>query len=53
MTHLRVNDHFEFPIIIGVVVWIAEGLRNPAVFRLAFGGQCSTPAAANPTPPQA
>jgi hypothetical protein len=36
-THVRVNDPFYFPIIVGVLAWIALGLRNPAVFRLAFG----------------
>lgn len=34
--HVRVNDPFYFPVIIGVVAWIALGLRKPAVFRLAF-----------------
>ena len=36
-THIRVGDAFFFPIIIGVVAWIALGLRQPDVFRLAFG----------------
>jgi hypothetical protein len=36
-THVRVGDPFFFPIIIGVVVWIALGLRRPEVFRVAFG----------------
>ncbi len=35
-THVRVGEPFFFPIIIGIVVWIALGLRKPAVFRLAF-----------------
>ncbi|TWT93734.1 DoxX family protein [Stieleria varia] len=38
-THIRVGDPFYFPIIIGVLAWIALGLRSPAVFRLAFGKQ--------------
>jgi len=35
-THVRVGDPFFFPIIIGVLAWIALGLRRPEVFRLAF-----------------
>lgn len=36
-THVRIGDHFFFPIIIGILVWIALGLRQPEVFRIAFG----------------
>ncbi len=36
-THVRVGDPFFAPIIIGVVLWIALGLRRPEVFRVAFG----------------
>ncbi|MEZ6091347.1 MAG: DoxX family protein [Pirellulaceae bacterium] len=36
-THVRVNDPFWFPIVMGIVAWISLGLRQPAVFRLAFG----------------
>lgn len=36
-THVRVGDAFFFPIIIGVLAWIALGLRESDVFRLAFG----------------
>ena len=36
-THVRVGDPFYFPIIIGVVAWIALGLRKPEVLRLALG----------------
>lgn len=35
--HLRVGDAFVFPIILGVVVWVALGLRVPHVFTLAAG----------------
>jgi hypothetical protein len=35
--HLRVGDPWFFPIIIGVVMWIALGLRQPAIFALAIG----------------
>lgn len=38
-THVRVGDPFFFPIIIGVLAWIALGLRRPEVFRLAFGSE--------------
>lgn len=37
MTHLRIGDPWFFPIIIGVVMWIALGLRKPAIFSLALG----------------
>ncbi len=37
VTHLRVDDPFFMPIIIGVVMWIALGLRRPEVFALAKG----------------
>ncbi len=36
-THVRVNDPFYFPVLVGIIAWIALGLRNPEVFRLAFG----------------
>lgn len=42
-THLRVGDPWFFPIIIGVVMWIALGLRQPAVFTLALGKSPSHP----------
>ncbi len=40
-THVRVGEPFFIPIIMGVVVWVALGLRNPDVFRLAVGKQQS------------
>lgn len=36
VTHLRVNYSIVFPVIIGVVVWVALGLRCPTIFTLAF-----------------
>lgn len=36
-THLRIGDPWYFPIIIGVVMWIALGLRRPVIFKLALG----------------
>lgn len=38
-THVRVGDPFYFPILVGVWVWVAVGLRRPEVFRLAFCGE--------------
>jgi uncharacterized membrane protein YphA (DoxX/SURF4 family) len=35
-THVRVGEPFFFPIIIGVLVWIALGLRDPRIFSTAF-----------------
>ena len=36
--HVRVGDlSWFFPIIIGVVAWVALGLRQPAIFALALG----------------
>lgn len=45
-THLRVGDTWFFPIIIGVVMWIALGLRQPVVFKLTLG----QPIEPKPTP---
>jgi hypothetical protein len=36
-THVRINDQFFIPIVMGVLAWIALGLRDPRVFALAFG----------------
>jgi uncharacterized membrane protein YphA (DoxX/SURF4 family) len=38
-THVRVGDPFYMPVIIGVVVWIALGLRDPRIFCAAFRKQ--------------
>jgi hypothetical protein len=35
-THVRINDQFYFPIIIGVLVWVAMCLRDPRVVAVAF-----------------
>lgn len=37
-THVRVGDPFYFPIIVGVLVWIGLGLRQPTIYSLALGG---------------
>lgn len=36
-THVQIGDQFYFPIIIGVAAWLALGLRQPDVLRLALG----------------
>ncbi|TWU08957.1 hypothetical protein CA54_41960 [Symmachiella macrocystis] len=41
-THVRAGEAFLIPIIIGVVAWIALGLRQPDVFRLAFSSSTSS-----------
>lgn len=37
VTHVRLGDPFVMPIIVGVWIWIALGLRQPAIFTLAVG----------------
>lgn len=39
VTHVRVQDPFIMPVIIGVVMWIGLGLRLPQIFSLASGKQ--------------
>lgn len=41
VTHLRVGDPFVVPVIIGVVMWIGYGVREPEVFSLACGADLS------------
>lgn len=46
VTHVRLGDSFVVPVVIGVLVWIALGLRQPGIFCLARGGTgmpCPTP----------
>jgi hypothetical protein len=35
-THVRVEEAFFFPIIFGVLTWVALGLRDGRVFEVAF-----------------
>ena len=35
-THVRVYEPFFFPILFGVLTWVAVGLRDPRVFENAF-----------------
>lgn len=46
-THLRVGDTWFFPIIIGVWMWVALGLRQPAIFKLALGQSTDPKSTAN------
>jgi multidrug efflux pump subunit AcrB len=45
-THIRVGDAFFFPIIIGILVWVALGLRDSRVFATAL----RQPGRDSPTP---
>lgn len=36
-THVRIADAFVFPVVLGVLAWVALGLRDPRVFTMAFG----------------
>ena len=47
VTHLRVGDGNFFPVILGVLIWVALGLRNPTIFKLALGGTGEATPAAN------
>jgi hypothetical protein len=42
-THLRVDDTWYFPIIIGVLMWLGLAFRRPAIFRLLLGQETATP----------
>lgn len=41
-THIRVGEPFWFPIAMGVLVWIALGLRQPEVFTMALSNSKQT-----------
>lgn len=44
--HVRAQEPFFMPIIIGVLVWVGLGLRQPEIFRMALGSgssRASTP----------
>ncbi len=40
-THVRVNEAYVFPIIIGVIYWVALGLRDTRIFKMAFSASTS------------
>lgn len=48
-THLRVDDTWYFPIIIGVLMWLGLALRHPVIFRLILGQASLTPLANDAT----
>ncbi len=48
-THLRVDDTWYFPIIIGVLMWLGLALRHPVIFRLVLGQASLTPLANDAT----
>jgi hypothetical protein len=36
-THVRISDSsFVFPIVVGILAWVALGLRDPRIFTTAF-----------------
>ncbi len=35
-THVRIDEPYYFPALIGVLAWVALGLRDPRVFAAAF-----------------
>lgn len=41
MTHLRIGEPIIAPIVIGVLIWVALGLRMPSIFSLAMGNEPS------------
>ena len=47
-THVRVGDPFFFPIILGIVAWIAFALRRPEVWSLVTGSSPAPAAEAKP-----
>lgn len=36
-THVRVGEPFFMPVLIGILIWVALGLRQPGVFQMALG----------------
>ena len=42
VTHVRMGESCIAQVVIGIVVWVALGLRQPEIFRLAFGGLIPT-----------
>lgn len=42
-THVRIGEPFFIPIILGIVAWVALGLRDARIFTLAFGNRAGAP----------
>ncbi len=40
--HVRINDQFFMPIVMGVIAWTSLGLRYPVIFQWAFNGPPSS-----------
>ncbi|MFG0287428.1 MAG: DoxX family protein [Rhodopirellula sp. JB044] len=36
-SHVRVGEPFFVPVMLGVIAWVALGLRDPRIFHIAFG----------------
>lgn len=49
-THVRIGDAPIFPIVLGLLVWVALALRQPAIWRLAVGANPTPPSQSMPTP---
>lgn len=47
-THVRVSEPFFVPIIVGIVAWVALGLRQPEIFKIAIGPTVRSEATGEP-----
>jgi hypothetical protein len=45
VTHVRIGEAAVFPVVLGVLVWVALALRQPVIWRLAVGAKPTPPAA--------
>ncbi|MFO0870847.1 MAG: DoxX family protein [Pirellulales bacterium] len=43
LTHLRIGEPFVMPVLVGVVAWVALGLRQPSLFSLVLGKNPAIP----------
>lgn len=48
-THARIGEPVFVPIIIGIVTWIALGLRQPEIFHMALGNSTSLESNSEPS----
>ncbi|AMV34716.1 hypothetical protein VN12_21500 [Pirellula sp. SH-Sr6A] len=37
--HVRIHENFLMPVLIGIIAWIALGLRDPRIFQIAFSSK--------------
>ncbi|MEQ9824257.1 MAG: DoxX family protein [Puniceicoccaceae bacterium] len=42
-THVRLEEAFFMPVLIGILVWVALALRDPRVWNLALSGKGKSP----------